>query len=71
MENEKDNDDPNWRVNRIFEFMTSRIRDRDSDIDTQYCILQWFAAIVIKFSPYDLKLYDYYIMTAIVYMLKD
>ena len=69
-ENE-DHQDPNWRVNKIFEFMTSRIRENDKNIDIQYCILQWFAAIVIKFSPYDLKLYDYYIITAVVYMLKE
>merc|ERR1711997_1417530 len=29
------------------------------------------AAIIIKFTPYDLRLYDYYIITAIVYMLKE
>ncbi len=28
--------------------------------------MQWFGAIVMKFEPYDLRLYDYFIITSVV-----
>merc|ERR1719295_535091 len=62
---------PNWRVNEVFQFMATRIRDADTTLDVRWLILQWFAAVVVKFDAVDLRLYDYYVITVIVYMLKD
>jgi len=62
---------PNFRVNEIFKFMSLRIQDQDTSLDTQFCILQWFAGIVIKLDSHSLQMYDYYIVTVIVYMLQQ
>ena len=61
----------NWRLNEIFKFMATRIQDADTTLDVQWMILQWFAAVIVRFEAFDLRLYDYYVITVLVYMLKQ